>query len=92
MSACATGGEACREDAITGMQRCQPASGNYAEAAGTAVAAGAAWGAVGCTVNGCELPLRCNSESKQCERIRCGEGGDPCPPGFNCDAEQLVCK
>jgi len=92
LSACATGSEACREDAITGMQRCSPASGDYGEAVGTAVVSGAAWGVAGCTVNGCEPPFRCNGETKQCERIPCGEGGDSCPPGYNCDAEQLVCK
>ena len=68
------------------------ASGSYAEAAGTVAAAGAAWGVVGCTSNGCEPPFRCNGETKQCERIRCGEGESTCPPAYNCDLKDQLCK
>ena len=89
--ACASS-EACRRDPITGMQRCQPASGNVGEAVGTAAAATVAWTAVGCTVNGCVAPYRCNESTKACERIRCDEGSASCPPGYACDPEDRVCK
>jgi len=90
--ACASG-SACRKDQITGAQQCQPASGSYGEAAGTAVVAAGAWGAVGCTVNGCEPPFRCNGKTKLCERIRCEEGlTSACPPGYLCDPEDRVCR
>jgi hypothetical protein len=91
LGACASG-EACRRDPITGSDRCQPASGNAGEAIGTAVAATAAWTAVGCTVNGCEPPFYCNGETKMCERIRCDEGGRSCPPAYVCDLEDHVCR
>jgi hypothetical protein len=91
LGGCATG-EACQRDAITGMQRCQPASGDVGEAVGTAAAATVAWAAVGCTVNGCEAPYRCNGETKLCERIHCDEGEDVCPPGYACDLEDHVCR
>jgi hypothetical protein len=91
LGACASS-QACQRDPITGSDRCQPASGSPAEAAATAVAAGAAWGAVGCTVNGCEPPFRCNGETKMCERIPCDEGTSGCPPGYACDPEDRVCK
>ncbi len=92
LAACATGNSACRRDPITGQESCQPASGNYGEAAVTAIAAGAAWGAVGCTVNDCEPPFRCNQETKFCERIRCGEGDSRCPPAYTCDPVDHVCR
>jgi hypothetical protein len=92
LTACATGSEACRRDPITGSQQCQPASGDYTEAVGTAAAATAAWAAVGCTVNGCEPPFRCNGETKMCERIRCAEGKQSCPAGYSCDLADGVCK
>lgn len=88
---CASG-EACKRDPITGMEQCQLASGSYGEAIGTAAAAAAATAAVGCTVNGCEPPFRCNSDTKLCERIRCTEGKASCPPAYTCDPEQGVCK
>jgi hypothetical protein len=88
---CATGA-ACTRDPITGQSRCQQASGSYVEAAGTAVAAVAAWGVVGCTVNDCEPPFRCNRDTKLCERIRCSEGRNSCPPAYNCDPVDQVCK
>jgi hypothetical protein len=89
--ACASG-EACQRDPITGADRCQPASSSYAEAVGTAAAATAAFGAVGCTLNDCEPPFRCNQKTKLCERIRCGEGKGTCPPAYTCDLQQGVCK
>jgi hypothetical protein len=90
-AACASG-EACKRDPITGSERCQPASGNAGEAIGTVAAAGAAWAAVGCTVNDCEPPFRCNPDSKMCERIHCEEGKQVCPSGYACDPEEHVCR
>ena len=89
--ACASG-QVCRKDPITGSDRCQSSSGDYGEAAATAVAAGASWAVVGCTVNGCEPPYRCNAKTKMCERIACEEGTRSCPPGYSCDPEDKVCK
>jgi hypothetical protein len=91
-SACATGPAACTRDPITGQSRCQQASGSYGEAVGTAVAAGAAWAVVGCTVNDCEPPFRCNHDTKLCERIRCSEGRNSCPPAYSCDPVDHVCR
>ena len=91
-SACATGPDACTRDAVTGSERCAPASGSYGEAIGTAAVAGGAWAVAGCTVNGCEPPYRCNGETKMCERIACGEALSACPPGYNCDPDDNLCK
>jgi hypothetical protein len=91
LGACASG-ESCSRDQITGMTRCQPSSGDTGEAIGTAVAATAAWAAVGCTVNDCEPPLRCNENTKMCERIRCDEGSNVCPPAYACDPVDHVCR
>ena len=91
LAGCASS-QGCRRNQITGAQDCQPASGDVGEAVGTAAVATAAWAAVGCTVNGCEAPYRCNGETKMCERIRCDEGGGSCPPGYACDLEDHVCR
>ena len=91
VAACATGPEVCRKDPITGSQQCQTASGNYGEAAGTALGAAAVWGVAGCKVNGCEPPFRCNEGTKMCERIPCSEG-DACPSAFACDLEDHLCR
>jgi hypothetical protein len=92
MGACASGPDVCRRDQITGSERCQPASGDYGEAAATAAAAAVAWTAVGCTVNGCAAPFRCNADTKMCERIPCGEGQGSCPPTYVCDSDDHLCK
>jgi hypothetical protein len=91
-AACASGPDVCKRDPITGSERCQPASGDYGEAAATVGIASAAWAVAGCTVNGCEPPYRCNGETKMCERIPCGEAKDSCPPMYHCDAEDNLCK
>lgn len=88
---CATGHEVCRTDPATNVERCFIVSGDYAEAAATATAAAASWAVVGCTVNGCEPPYRCNPETKLCERIRCGEGMGSCPSGYVCDPVKNLC-
>ena len=89
---CAGGYNACKKDPITGSERCQPGSSNTGDAVGTAAAAGAVWAVTGCTVNGCEPPLRCNPKTKMCERIPCGEGLGNCPPNLICDPQDHVCK
>jgi hypothetical protein len=91
-ASCASGPRLCREDPVTGSEtQCAATSGDPAEAAVTAGIAAGAWGVVGCTVNGCEPPYRCNHESKQCERIRCDENESSCPPGYMCDPIKHVC-
>jgi hypothetical protein len=92
LGACATGPQVCRKDPITGSERCQASSGNAGEAAGTVVGAAAAWGVVGCKVNGCEPPFRCNAGTKMCERTPCGEGQGSCPPAYHCDLDDNVCR
>ena len=89
--ACATG-EVCQRDMITGREECDLASSNAGEAIGTAVAAGAAWGVAGCTVNGCPPPFRCSAGGRVCERTPCGEAHGACPAGYACDPEELVCR
>lgn len=88
---CASG-QSCQKDPITGSQRCESSSGDYGEAAVTTGAAAAAWAAAGCTINDCEPPLRCNRETKMCERIPCDEGGRGCPAGYFCDPDDRLCK
>jgi hypothetical protein len=91
LASCASG-ELCKRDAITGTEQCQPASSSGGEAIGTAVAAGAAWGVVGCKVNGCPPPFRCSADGRVCERIACAEGRGACPAGYQCDPEDQRCK
>jgi hypothetical protein len=83
--------EVCRRDPVTGWENCQTSGSDYGEAAGTAVAAAAAWAAVGCTVNGCAPPSRCNPQTKLCEALRCSRES-PCPGGYDCEPEQGVCR
>ena len=92
ISACATGQEVCRRDMVTGSEQCNRVSGDTGEAAATAAAAAASWGAVGCTVNGCQPPFTCNPVTKLCERMRCGEAAGFCPVGYNCHPVENVCK
>ena len=92
VAACATGQEACRRDPITGSEQCATVGSDTGQAVGTAAAAAATWGAVGCTVNGCQPPFRCNPDSKMCERMRCGEQAGGCPPGYSCNAVKNVCE
>jgi hypothetical protein len=91
VSACASG-ELCKRDTITGVEHCQPASADTGEAVGTAVAAGAAWGVVGCKINGCPPPFVCSANGRVCERIACGESSGACPAGYSCDPEDSRCK
>ena len=68
-------------------------TGGAAEAAVTAVAAGAIWVAAdGCAVAGCRPPLVCNAQSGFCNYARCDEGGGPCPPGTRCDTKTKTCR
>jgi hypothetical protein len=91
--ACMSGPTYCKRDPITGSESsCGRTSNSPVEAAATAAAAGAAWAAVGCTVNGCSPPFRCNPDTKMCERIPCQEGGNNCPPAYSCDPDDHVCR
>lgn len=46
---------------------------------------------VGCTVNGCLPPYRCNEATKLCEMIHCDEN-EPCPAAYTCDLETHRCE
>jgi hypothetical protein len=70
----------------------QPYSSTSAtNAAILAGAAAASWAVVGCKVNGCLLPFRCNEVTKQCERAKCSER-QSCPHGWECDSERGDCR
>jgi hypothetical protein len=69
---------------------CTVASGSYGDALLVAASAGALFAAVGCTVNGCEMPYECNPESKRCERLQCSEPRG-CPGGYSCNLESDRC-
>jgi len=91
LMSCGTGQLACKRDPITGSEQCQETSGSYGEAAVAAGAATGGWAAVGCTVNGCTMPYRCNTKTKQCEPIRCAEGHS-CPPAYTCNMDKNRCE
>jgi hypothetical protein len=79
----------CQRDPTTGSSLC--GSSNAADAvAVTGVAAGV-YAFTGCTVNGCELPNRCNTKTKLCEAITCRENIG-CPAGYSCDMVTLTCR
>jgi hypothetical protein len=59
-------------------------------AAVTGIAAGV-YAFTGCTVNGCQLPDRCNPETKRCEPITCRENV-ACPAGYSCNMVTLNCR
>jgi hypothetical protein len=68
-------------------------SGGPAEAAVTAVAAGALWaGNGGCATAGCRSPYVCNTGSGLCEHMPCGESRGSCPPGTQCDVLTSTCR
>lgn len=67
------------------------ASSSPVDAVVTAGAAAAAWAVVGCTVNGCTPPYRCNTQTKLCEAIHCDEN-ESCPPAYECDLIEHRCK
>ena len=91
-ASCASGPRVCQKDPVSGSEnQCAQTSGDPGEAAVTAGIAAGAWGVAGCTINGCEPPYRCNTESKQCERIRCDENKSSCPAGYTCDPVRHVC-
>lgn len=81
----------CR-DSVDPMEgrRCVE-QGSPAEAVGTAVAAGVAWGTVGCRVNGCNPGYTCNDGSGFCEPMSCSEG-HACPAAFECNYERGRCE
>ena len=79
----------CRPDGISGAERCQQVGGAGDAVITGGVAAGV-FAAKGCTVNGCEPPLTCNSKTKLCERLACSETR-ACPPGYECRADDQRC-
>jgi hypothetical protein len=81
----------CRPDPITGSQTCQAAGGDVTGAAITTGAAAVLYAGVGCTLNGCLLPDRCNPKTKLCETIACSETKD-CPSGYSCDLGTHLCR
>jgi hypothetical protein len=90
--ACAGGGQTvCPQDPATGMSQCTTTSNSLGDAiAVTGVAAGV-YAVTGCTVNGCQLPDRCNTSTKRCEPIRCSES-QTCPAGYNCRLDTGLCR
>jgi hypothetical protein len=65
--------------------------GDYRAAAIVTGAAVVIYSATGCTWNGCQLPDRCNPQTKRCETIRCSEGRG-CPAGYACDLADGLCR
>jgi len=53
--------------------------------------AAAAWAVVGCTVNGCMPPYRCNPQTKLCESIDCDESSH-CPAAYECNLVTHECQ
>ena len=80
----------CRPDGITGGERCEQV-GDYGDALITGGAAAGLWAAAGCTINGCEMPFRCNAKTKTCERMPCSETSN-CPPGYVCNLDDNRCR
>jgi hypothetical protein len=84
---CAGSGQmVCKDDPISGAERCQQ-SGGPGDAALTGGVAAGVWAVEGCTINGCEPPFTCNGKTKLCERQSCKEGTG-CPPGYECHDQQ----
>lgn len=54
-------------------------------------AAAAATAVVGCTVNGCLPPYRCNGETKLCEPVYCDERNE-CPSAYECNLATHECQ
>jgi hypothetical protein len=82
---------ACKPDPTTGVQQCQPTSSSGGDAAlVTGVAAGV-YSVTGCTVNGCQLPDRCDPKTKRCEPLPCDEA-KRCPAGYSCQFDTSTCR
>lgn len=81
----------CQRDPATGIEQCQPTTGSPGNAALTTGVAAGVYGFTGCTVNGCQLPDRCNPKTKRCEPLRCSET-DPCPAGYQCQLDTKLCR
>jgi hypothetical protein len=81
----------CRPDPTTGSQLCQTGGNSYGAAAAVTGVAAAVYAVTGCTWNGCQLPDRCNPQTKRCETIRCNESR-ACPAGYACDLSDGMCR
>lgn len=82
---------ACQRDPATGMHQCTTTSSSPGDAAMVTGLSAGVFAVTGCTVNGCQLPDRCNPQTKRCETIRCSEG-NPCPAGYSCVLETKLCR
>jgi len=82
---------ACSRDPASGTLVCQPTTGSAANAVVVTEVAAAAYAATGCTLNGCQLPDRCNTQTKRCEPITCDESKD-CPAGYKCALAVHYCR
>lgn len=92
LSGCAGSGDiVCKPDPITGSQQCRGVSNRPGDAALTTGVAAGVYGFTGCTVNGCELPDRCNPQTKRCEAIKCDER-QSCPAGYSCAMDVHLCR
>jgi hypothetical protein len=82
---------ACKRDPTTGSEWCQRTTSSPGDAVlGAGVAAGV-YAFTGCTVNGCELPDRCNPVTKRCEPLPCEEA-KACPAGYQCQLDTNTCR
>ena len=92
LASCLPGpGSYCRTDPVTGSQQCQYSSNSAGDALLVTGAAAGVYAATGCTLNGCELPNRCNAQTKRCEPIACRENSG-CPAGYSCNMVMMICR
>lgn len=81
----------CPRDPATGMSQCTTSTSSVGNAAAVTGVAAGVYSVTGCTVNGCQLPDRCNHITKRCEPIRCDEA-QLCPAGYSCDLKTKLCR
>lgn len=91
LTGCAGSQLHCPRDPATGMSQCVSSTSSVGNAAVYTGLAAGVYAAKGCTVNGCQLPDRCNPTTKRCETIRCSET-QSCPAGYNCDLKTGLCR
>jgi hypothetical protein len=82
---------ACRRDPATYALECRPSFSGIGGLAAVLPLAIALQAWKGCTINGCELPNRCNQATKLCEPIRCSET-QTCPTGYRCMHASQLCR
>ena len=73
------------------MSQCSTSTSSVGSAAVLTGLAAGVYSVTGCTVNGCQLPDRCNLQTKRCEPIRCSET-QSCPAGYRCFLASGLCR